>query len=199
VPIPSNYRPFVVRLLKAAGLDESSTRMKPADVADRIVRLVEPNPRKLKNFVSTLAVGWSVRRSCGGPEIRFSLFLLLSFLRNYHPEAYRLLAYDPAHAGDLQTALHEKQPPPHSSPVYYFFRRTFRHAFKEAFPDGDEPKRKGEDEVVTEFIARLDRHKGDSAFVDLWKQEFGDSRDDVVDQVRLVLQSDQGLIPEEDA
>jgi KAP family P-loop domain len=121
VPIPSNYRPFVEGLLEAAGLDAASTTLEPADLANWIVRLVEPNPRKLKNFVNTLAVGWSVRRSCGGPEIRFSLFLLLSFLRNYHPEAYRLLAYDPAHAGDLQKVLHEglKNPAPNSSPVYY--------------------------------------------------------------------------------
>jgi hypothetical protein len=81
----------------------------------------------------------------------------------------------------------------------YFFRRTFRHAFAEAFPDNFAPGRKDEDEVVTELIARLDRHKGDSAFVDLWKKEFRDSRDDVVAQVRIVLQSDQGSIPEEDA
>ena len=106
VPVPANYRPFVLRLLTHAGLDKLSTHMEAREVADRIIRLVEPNPRKLKNFVGTLAVGWSVLKSCGGPEIQFSLFLLMSFLRNYHPEVYRLLAYDPSHAHDLQAALH---------------------------------------------------------------------------------------------
>lgn len=82
---------------------------------------------------------------------------------------HRLLAYDPSLVGDLHSALTEgaAKSPPRSSPVYLFFRRTFRHAFKEAFPEGFEYGRKDEDEVVTELIARLDRHKGDRAFVEL--------------------------------
>jgi hypothetical protein len=57
VPVPGNYTAFVQGLLKQSDLDEAATGLSPKVVADRIVRLVEPNPRKLKNFVNTLAVG----------------------------------------------------------------------------------------------------------------------------------------------
>ena len=191
VPVPGNYTVFVQDLLRQAGLDKDSTGLAPKEVADRIIRLVEPNPRKLKSFVNTLAVGWSIRESCGHPQSEFSLFLLLTFLRTYHPEVYRLLAYDPNTAMDLHSVLTEGTTTS-PSPIYLYFRRTFRHAFKSAFRENFESTRKDEDEVVTELIARLDRHKGDQAFQDLWRQEFQDrEQTDVIDLVKGVLRSDQ--------
>lgn len=199
VPVPGDYKTFVSHLLKDADLTQEKTGLDPAYVADRIVRLVEPNPRKLKNFVSTLAVGWLVRGRCKGPSVTFSSFLLLAFLRSYHPEAYRLLAYDPSLVLDLHSALTEgaAKSPPNASPVYLFFRRTFRHAFKGAFPEGFSYQRKDEDEVVTELITRLDRHKGDRAFVDLWRKEFeNEAIEAVAEIVTKVLCSDQAEIQE---
>jgi hypothetical protein len=195
VPVPGEYTPFVGRLIEAEGLTENKTGLALAEVASRIVQLVEPNPRKLKNFASTLSVGWSICASCQNSSTSFSLFLLLTFLRSYHPEVYRLLAYDANLVRDLHSALTEgvAKSPPRPSPVYLFFRRTFRHAFQEAFPMDFPYQRKDEDEVVTELIARLDRHKGDRAFLDLWNKEFKDSTvEDVVNLVTKVLRSDQG-------
>lgn len=191
VPVPGDYTVFVQDLLRQAGLDEASTGLAPERVAKRIIRLVEPNPRKLKSFVNTLAVGWSIRESCGHAKSEFSLFLLLMFLRTYHPEVYRLLAYDPNSAEDLHLVLTEGTTTS-PSPIYLYFRRTFRHAFKAAFPENFESTRKDQDEVVTELISRLDRHKGDRAFQDLWKEEFLDlEQTDVVPLVTKVLRSDQ--------
>jgi len=199
VPVPGDYKFFVRRLLKDGGLTQETTGLEPVELAGRIVRLVEPNPRKLKNFVSTLAVGWSVRKRCNGGALDFSLFLLLTFLRAYHPEVYRLLAYDPKLVLDLHSVLTEgvAKSPPNASPVHLFFRRTFRHAFKAAFPMGFDPQRKDEDEVVGELIARLDRHKGDRAFVELWQEEFEAAGSEVVlGLVTKVLRSDQEQISE---
>jgi hypothetical protein len=199
VPVPGNYTGFVSALLKDAELNQERTGLESAEIARRIVRLVEPNPRKLKNFVNTLAVGWSIHARCkmtGDPENAFSLFLLLTFLRTYHPEAYRLLAYDPQHTKDLHVLLMEGTTTS-PSPVFLFFRRTFRHAFQAAFPQGFDFQRKDEDEVVTELIARLDRHKGDCAFVSLWRQEFEKAgAEEVVNLVTTVLRSDQGPVKE---
>jgi hypothetical protein len=199
VPVPGNYERFVLRLLKDGGLTLEATGLDPAELAGRIVRLVEPNPRKLKNFVSTLAVGWSVQKRCTESALGVSLFLLLSFLRTYHPEIYRLLAYDPRLVLDLHSVMTEgvAKLPPNASPAHLFFHRAFRHAFKMAFPEGFLAQRKDEDEVVTELIARLDRHKGDRAFVDLWREEFAASDiETVVDLVTKALCSDQEPIPE---
>ncbi len=199
VPVPGDYKPFVLRLLKDGNLTQETTGLDPAELAGRIVRLVEPNPRKLKNFVSTLSVGWSVQKRCNGGALGVPLFLLLTFLRTYHPEVHRLLAYDPNLVLDLHSVMTEgvAKSPPNASPVHLFFHRTFRHAFKVAFPEGFLAQRKDEEEVVAELIARLDRHKGDRAFADLWREEFAASGAEVVvDLVIKVLRSDQELIPE---
>ncbi|HVG09589.1 MAG TPA: P-loop NTPase fold protein [Thermoanaerobaculia bacterium] len=200
VPVPGNYRRFVSRLLEEVGLSQEAMGLDRGEAAERIVRLVEPNPRKLKNFVNTLGVGWSIRNACNSPDIDFSLFLLLNFLRGYHPEVHRLLAYDPSLAGELHAVLTEgaARSAPNASPIYLFFRRTFRYAFKAAFPMGFEPTRKDEDEVVAELIVRLDRHKGDGAFLELWRHEFGDAPvEGVVTRVTNVLRCDQGSLPED--
>lgn len=191
VPVPGNYTAFVQSLLEQSGLDQTSTGLAPQEIGDRIIRLVEPNPRKLKSFVNTLAVGWSIRENCGHEKSEFALFLLLTFLRTYHPEVYRLLAYDPRTVKDLHLVLTEGTTTS-PSPIYLYFRQTFRHAFQAAFPENFESTRKDEDEVVTELIARLDRRKGDQAFQELWRQEFQDREEtEVVPLVTAVLRSDQ--------
>lgn len=96
-----------------------------AHYADGFIRGIHPPTSKR-----------SIRGRCEGPDVAFSQFLLLAFLRSYHPEVHRLLAYDPSLVADLHSALTEGAASPRrSSPVYLFFRRTFRHARR--------PSRKG--------------------------------------------------------
>jgi hypothetical protein len=199
VPVPGDYQGFVRRLLKEAGLTQDATGLDPAELAGRIVRIVEPNPRKLKNFVSTLSVGWSIRKRCNGVDLDISLFLLVTFLRTYHPEVHRLLAYDPNLVLNLHQVLTEMttKAPPNAPSVTIFFYRTFRYAFKTAFPIGLEPQRQNDDQVVTELIARIDRYKGDRAFVELWQKELeGVEAKDVLERVTKALRSEQEQIPE---
>ncbi len=164
VPVPRNHSAFVTTLLEHAGFHSKEIDI-PA-TAETIGRLIEPNPRKLKNFVSTLAVNWNVTR---GTTENFVLFLLITYLQTNHPAAFRLLSYDPENIDLLNKALNEDRPlPPDASPVLLFFRQTFRHAFEFAFLPGEEPSREGGDTIVSELIQRLDRHKGDRAFLELW-------------------------------
>jgi KAP family P-loop domain len=168
VPVPSGYEAFVAGLLEQLefGMDECG--MNPAELVQTITRLVEPNPRKIKNFVNSLAVAW--RLAAGKVEIQ--PFLLVAYLRHYHPEVHRLLAYDPKNADDLHKALTEGliQVSASASPVYRLFHWSFRHAFPTVGSDGvDRTDGPGRTLVVDELLARLDRHRGDAAFVELWK------------------------------
>lgn len=198
VPVPSGYGRFVERLLTGAGLTEEETGIAVSELAARIVQLVEPNPRKLKNFVNSLAVGWRVCKRCETPQLSFSIYLLTSFLRSYHPEVFRLLAYDPSLARDLNQVLFEgaAKLPAGVSPTFLFFHQTFRHAFLEAFGEGVQPTRKDADEIAIELIDRLDRHRGDRAFQELWKAEFGaSSAEEVTVSVAAVLRADVRMAP----
>jgi hypothetical protein len=164
VPVPANHQTYVQGLLANAGFQAG--KIDVAATAGHIIELIEPNPRKLKNFVSTLAVNWNVTR---GATDDFLLFLLVTYLRTNHPAAYRLLSYDPKAVTLLNQALNEGPLPNDASPVLLFFRQTFRHAFEFAFLPGEAPSRLGGEAIVSELIQRLDRHKGDKAFLALWK------------------------------
>jgi hypothetical protein len=81
VPVPRARRKYVESLLDYHGLD--------AGVADKVVVLAEPNPRKLKSFVAGLAAGWHVYGT-GRGAAELDLFLLVHYLRAYHPDEWRL-------------------------------------------------------------------------------------------------------------
>jgi len=191
VQVPGRHEPFVEELLERAHLRKGATGEEPAVLARRIGALVEPNPRKLKNFVNALAVGWQIHSADGRPLQSFKHYLALSYLRSYHPEVFRLLAYAPELAGDLHGVLTEGAAllPAGASAVELFFHRSFRHAFPRAFDREEPPTRRESDEVVDELLARLDRHSGDRAFIRLWGELFDDSsREEVAAALGPALQ-----------
>ncbi|MEM9596803.1 MAG: P-loop NTPase fold protein [Acidobacteriota bacterium] len=170
VPLPTGDAAFVEELLEQAGLDEAHTGWKTEDLAERVLALVEPNPRKLKTFVSGLAAGWSLDRSDDADGSDFQAYLLLAYLRAVHPDVHRLLAYDPQQVERLRQVLLEGSLEPGASPVDYFLLRAFRHALPHLHGLGEEPKRGDTDLVVGELIDRLDHLKGDQAFIVQWKE-----------------------------
>jgi hypothetical protein len=90
---------------------------------------------------------------------------------------HRLLTYDPDQVGTLHEVIMEMEAPPAPeqdpvrlhSPVRLLFARAFRHVW----PVLGELKRGDKDAVVDELIERLDRHKGDTAFVNAWEARYG--------------------------
>lgn len=179
VPLPRSSEGFVEKLLGYVGLGANETGLEMATLARRIVGLVEPNPRKLKNFVNNLAAGWRVRRSCGGEVTGFGLYLLLNYLWTYHPDVFRLLSYDPLQAEALHRVLTEPELLlnwPAASPVDHFLHSSFRHALSKTFGLSEGPRREEADQVVEELIDRLDRHRSDQAFMRLWSKELDGRR-----------------------
>jgi hypothetical protein len=185
VPVGAGLGPFVQELAARAGL--------PPEAHRSLAALLEPNPRKIKNFLNSLGLAWATRGPAGGavPDAeRVVDYALVQYLRLYHPEVSRLLTYDPAHLASLHRVLQEGtfQPFPNASPVELLFLRAFRHAGAQALPAGAEPEHERVEAVVTELLARLDRHKSDRAFVLAWRSRYEDLTEAaVIDRLGPVL------------
>jgi hypothetical protein len=184
VPVTRTLQPFIEDLSARAGL---APEAHPA-----LAALLEPNPRKIKNFLNSLALAWATREPSGTvPDgERVVDYALVQYLRLYHPEVSRLLTYDPTHLAGLHRVLQEGafQPVPNASPVELLFLRAFRHAGAQALPAGAEPRHDRVEAVVTELLARLDRHKSDRAFVLAWQKRYEDLTEaDVVARLAPVL------------
>lgn len=223
---------FVQKLLEDCGLDDAACGLRDEDkaaakgegegegkgalsLAAQIANLIEPNPRKLKNFVGSLSIAWKIayptnlRQAEGAtPPMDFREFLLAAYLSSYHPEVFRLLAYEPGQAKALHTLMNEgvSKLSPRPSPVELFLYQRFRHASKQAFPQmGDEdqlaarePKRDEIDQVAQELTERLDRRRGDEAFIELWQTIFGNSQaEDVIQAFTIALQVASNVQPTE--
>jgi hypothetical protein len=166
VPLPRPSTSFLGDLLTHG--DCLPVGVAPADLERWILELIEPNPRKIKNFVAGLAAGWAVD---GGDGVDFRHYLLVAYLRAVHPDVYRLLSHEPQHAAVLNKVLREKTLlPSDNSPVSLFLHRAFRHAFDVLHGLGDDPRRADTEPVVVEVIERLDRVRGDRAFVAKWSE-----------------------------
>lgn len=162
VPVSRNRKNFIRNLVTGAELP---------DCTDLLDALLEPNPRKVKNFVNSLAVAW---KTCVNTDESIEPFVLVHYLKLYHPDVCRLLTYDPRHIETLHQVImvDAKQPAPNADAVRLLFRSSFRHAFENALPLKDEPKRADVDVVVTELVNRIDRHRGDRAFIEAWEKRY---------------------------
>ncbi len=166
VPTPRKREVFIKRLLAHHELEPNE------DLISNICNLTEPNPRKLKSFLAGFATGWKLH---GGADADQRIFLLIQYLRSYHPDVFRLLSYDPDQVAVLnEVLLTLVNMKPGSSPEAYFFRDAFIHVAQEAFGKEEEPERGAIQEIVDRVKRRLDRHKGDRRFVKLWQKALED-------------------------
>ncbi|MCB9610786.1 MAG: hypothetical protein H6716_29650, partial [Polyangiaceae bacterium] len=170
VPVPKDRSAFLRKLLEASALPEGGDQY--ATLIGLVDELVEPNPRRLKNFVNGLSAAWCAEPDEKGSLETFELFVLLHYLREAHPDVFRFLAYDPTRLGDLTQALESGDQGlglPKTTPSQVFFRSVFRHAFALAFEEGSkDPSAADHHELATRFRERLDRHRSDAAFVARW-------------------------------
>jgi tRNA A37 threonylcarbamoyladenosine biosynthesis protein TsaE len=177
VPVPGDTQKFLETLLGGARL--------PVTCADLLVDLLEPNPRKMKNFVNNLAAAWYAPKKVQDADVE--AFVLVCYLRLYHPDVHRLITYDPDQVVTLHGVLtaDHKQKMVDRDPVRLLFLRAFRHAMP--VPEG-ELKRTDEDAIVDELVERLDRHKGDTTFLRVWKERYSGKADEaLVDLLRPLL------------
>ena len=166
-----------------AGLDDKNELQKLTELIDE---LVEPNPRRLKNFVNSLAVAWHRARdrltSQGvGYEALSAekvVFTCLHYLRHTHPDIYRLLEYDPDRVVDLQHVIQGGRVATQTSPepIRKFIAHRLRFAFDTTVEEANEA-------YAEAFGRQVDRHRSDRAFVQAWTRIFEDENEDRVRSV----------------
>ena len=115
VPVCQDYNPFILEKMKQVGFFESE--LTEVVIQDRdnspsfikvVTDLLEPNPRKVKNFLNSFVIQWKARPKFTGPEeendrtfdsvarkTRLIQFVMIHYLRLYHPCVFRLLEQDP--------------------------------------------------------------------------------------------------------
>ena len=174
VPVPSDRTVFLRALLDDPAFADADLGVN--ELVQLVDALVEPNPRKLKNFIGGLRVSWRIYRRSVEEALRgggLESFVLLHYLVAYHPDVARLVAYDPTEVQTIHRVLTgcsaTGSAPSASSPPDLLVHRRFRHAFRGVASQADGG---GPDEVVADLVERLDRSKGDRAFVERWTKSF---------------------------
>ncbi|MEO1367926.1 MAG: hypothetical protein AAFX50_12190, partial [Acidobacteriota bacterium] len=142
-------------------------------------------PTKLLSFLGSLAIAWQTidtRHEFEDRADAFRAFVLVSYLRAYHPQVFRLLSHDPHLVKEFRNAITEdmESPGPRAPAVRRFFYQSFRHV-AESTPVEDAQA------VVGELVERIDRYRGDRAFVEMWWQNMP------ADEVRLEMLCAPGL------
>lgn len=177
VPVPRLTEGLTRDLLLYWGLDEGSTGVPIEALARDVSKLVEGNPRKIKNFINGLAVSWQLLKE-HGCRAGFYDFLLMAYLQAYHADVYRLLVHDPSLLETFGRALTQGASflETNAGTVERFFHRSFRHCFVH-LPEKFQPaNRKESDELVDELIVRIDRYSGDNQFLKLWGREAAEKK-----------------------
>lgn len=179
VPVAEDTAPFIRDLAAQTRLIDRSSRGREVDAlterdrfrVELLVDLLEPNPRRIKLFLHSLATQWHLRPMPSDEEL-FTPYVLAQYLRQMHPDVAQLIAYDPEAVWALDEVLSADADRPRASanPRTLFLQRAFRHTFQSIVSEeGVAPARDLVNEVVQEFSRRVDRHRTDTAFAKHWK------------------------------
>jgi hypothetical protein len=153
--------------------------------AEMIVDLIEPNPRKIKNFVNSACAVWSMfrrgsgagRKSAGYAE----RFILFHYLRTYHKEVWRLLERQPwslriltkvltdapEQALDLEEAIGVD--PADQRVLEALLFRAFSHVMKHTGEDEQMHRYLPLGEAVDLLNQRIDRKRSDEELIRYYK------------------------------
>lgn len=196
VPAPQlrNTEKLIYEQLKQHDMPE------PMKWAEQIVTLVEPNPRKLKNFTNSLCAAWGIHNLAEYSFLDEQLerLVLFQYLALYHPTVWRVLERQPWALQVLYSVLAGNKKDQLNLPEGYsraeqrtmeqFFSRSFGHILSH---DSDDPnkddKHRGLDmeKAVDLFLERIDRKRSDEVFAKLAVKTF--SAEDEVDECFLCI------------
>lgn len=168
--------------------------------AMELVELIEPNPRKLKNFTNSLCAVWSLHRLTATAENDQTVrrLILFQYLSLYHPAVWRILERQPWALQILRAVLMGNMQEANSLPTGYskadqrmmesYFSRSFAHILRHnsTDPSKDEKHRGVEMEKAVElFLERIDRKRSDEVFARLAQETFTNA--DAVDECFLSI------------
>jgi KAP-like P-loop domain-containing protein len=161
----------------------------PPACADLILELLEPNPRKLKNFVNSACAGWGMLTAAGAvPSLEdpegadfAKRFLLLQYLRAQHKPVWRLLERQPWALRVLGKVLTGTVPQKLPAWVSWEQQRMLEHLFVRAFAhilghEGEQTDRHRFlpiAEAVDLANQRIDRKRSDDCFARYFRDLIG--------------------------
>ncbi len=168
--------------------------------AIQLVELVEPNPRKLKNFTNSLCAVWSMHQLTATLEDDQTIrrLILFQYLSLYHPAVWRILERQPWALQVLRAVLMGNTQEALSLPTGYsradqrmmenYFSRSFAHILRHTSNDpSKDEKHRGVDmeKAVELFLERIDRKRSDEVFARLAQETF--TNEDAVDECFLSI------------
>ncbi|MCP4694375.1 MAG: hypothetical protein GY859_40470 [Desulfobacterales bacterium] len=201
VPLP---RPASIRQTIRGQLEEHKFP-DPDQCAETIEKLLEPNPRKIKNFCNSLCAAWNQFRGYLRKEKNHAMrFILFHYLRQHHPPVWRILEREPEALRLLYLVLIN---PRGTLPEITGFKekdqRVLREMFTKAFLHvlKDDGLGREDDslihlkrplsEAVALFEERLDRKRSDTRFIQLLK-DFVDSDEPLSEHFLCLPSSSDG-------
>ena len=149
--------------------------------------LLEPNPRKIKNFLNSLGAQWHLLPEVARVGENAHLFVLFHYLRLYHRPAWRLLSHQSWTLGLLYEVLAESKvtyEPAHSDLIIRteeqeiaraMLARAFSHVLADkpsgdnATPDKRQHHNMPLEQAVQLFTERLDRKRSDQYFINYFR------------------------------
>ena len=124
IPISHKYDTYINKLLH--GFNNLETDK--IDGYDKtLARILEPNPRKVKNFINSLRLYYKIAKDKFA-GIDFVKFFIIHYIRMYNPDAYTILEHDPSKITDIKKAINKDQD---VSIMSKFLERSFQNLLTE--------------------------------------------------------------------
>ena len=187
IPIEAPPQPSATE--KANG-DKDQAKDADSEIAalpTMLEELLEPNPRKIKNFLNSLGAQWHLLPEAARVGENAHLFVLFHYLRLYHRPAWRLLSHQSWTLGLLYEVLAESKvayEPAHSDLIIRteeqeiaraMLARAFSHVLADkpsgdnATPDKSQHRNMPLEQAVQLFTERLDRKRSDQYFINYFR------------------------------
>lgn len=162
VPLPNqkDVETEVISQLKAHGFQA------PDFCAMELVQLLEPNPRKIKNFLNSLCANWNLLSL---PESQNEIhFIMFHYLRLFHRAIWRILERQPNKLDVLRSVLNKELGESSSEEermLRLFFQRSFSHVLDDDDKENEKHLSQDLEKAVDLFQQRQDRKRSDEYFV----------------------------------
>jgi hypothetical protein len=197
VPTSQNYSVFIEKQLKERGIipkDDTKTCL-----IDNLSQLLEPNPRKIKNFLTAVQGFYAslendIRKS---EYFDLSHVALLTYLKLLFPDVYRTIEYDPDNFLILFNVFDDWKTTVRSvGQIAAFYAKSFSHVLEMETTDSGSSEIASMEEGYKRIKDYIDRHKGDKKFVELFKTLFKDFTDREHDSFKYLTGLIRTAIPE---
>lgn len=184
-PQPDQVETLIAKQFKAHGIPEEER------FARIISGLIEPNPRKLKNFTNSVCATWCLHTiphtqsstEDVGSNLQVLQLILMQYLVLYHPAVWRILERQPWALKVMLAVLSGNELEPSTlldgasdldqHVMRHFFARSFSHVLRQGDDeDSDKHRGLGLDRAVDLFLERIDRKRSDELFISHLKTAF---------------------------